>query len=281
MPAGVARQSTLNYQQLKITEQCREFSEELSTMGIQVNSHFTFNADDADIKNAEICLTLLTPCAEKMISVHAPDMNIQGQINIKGSVPLVLLESSAEKSPELWLNILLNGARTQHLLRFWLSHVYWQVARRTTEAQVTTDDGRSIWRFNKPSTEHAKYKGKTTFSLAPIAYETALAELLKWIRFAQIAGSTPMTILPMYAITYLDKVSDAQSKESVYQPKRGDFDSWLWSGYNSDMTYDTCSQHELWQYILQKQDGFTALTDALPVLAEPLFGAMNTALMPL
>ena len=281
MPAGVARQSTLNYQQLKITEQCREFSEELLTMGIQVNRHFTLDADDIDIESAEICLTLLTPCAEKMISVHAPDMNIQGQINIKGSVPLVLLESSAEKSPDLWLNILPNGARTQHLLRFWLSHVYWQVARRTTDVQVANNDGMSIWRFNKPSTEHAKYKGKTTFSLAPIAYETALAELLKWIRFAQIAGSTPMTILPMYAITYLDKVSDAQSKESVYQPKRGDFDSWLWSGYNSDMTYDTCSQHELWQYILQKQDGFAALTDALPVLAHPLFGAMNTALMPL
>ncbi|ALF58815.1 exodeoxyribonuclease V subunit gamma [Psychrobacter urativorans] len=283
MPAGVARQSTLNYQQLKITEQCREFSEELSSMGIQVNRHFTLDADDIDIESAEICLTLLTPCAEKMISVDAADMNIQGQINIKGSVPLALSAEklSAEKSPELWLNILPNGARTQHLLRFWLAHVYWQVARRTTEAQVTANDGRSIWRFNKPSTEHAKYKGKTTFSLAPIAYETALAELLKWIRFAQIAGSTPMTILPMYAITYLDKVSDAQRKESVYQPKRGDFDSWLWSGYNSDMTYDTCSQHELWQYILQKQDGFTALTDALPVLAQPLFGAMNTALMPL
>ncbi|WP_350558093.1 exodeoxyribonuclease V subunit gamma [Psychrobacter sp. CAL346-MNA-CIBAN-0220] len=285
MPAGVARQSTLQYQQLKITQQCQEFAEQLSELGIDTNSD----------GNNESISTLLTPCAETMITVQAPNINAHSQLQIKGTIPIGSnsvndaasiskseTESTLEQtSPELWLNILPNSARTQYLLRFWLSHVYWQVARRTTEAQVAAEDGRSIWRFNKPSDEHNKYKGKTAFLLLPIEYEAALAELLKWIRFAHIAGSTPITILPVHAMTYLDKVSAAQGKDTIYQPKRSDFDSWLWSGYNSDVVYDTCSQHELWQYLLYKQDVFTKLMDALPSLAQPLFGAMNDALKPL
>ena len=285
MPAGVARQSTLHYQQLQMAQQCQEFAEQLSELGIDVNSNGNENSGSM----------LLTPSTETMITVHAADINTHGQLQIKGTVPTSVSELESEPtSPKLWLNILPNSARTQYLLRFWLSHVYWQVARRTTEAQVAADDGKSIWRFNKPSDEHSKYKGKTAFSLAPIAYDAALTELLKWVRFAHIAGKTPMTILPVHAMTYLDKVNDPKNNDSDaaddthdvysqsnYQPKRSDFDSWLWSGYNSDVIYDTCSQHELWQYMLYKQDVFTKLMDALPALAKPLFGTMNDALKPL
>ena len=145
---------------------------------------------------------------------------------------------------------------------------------------MTENDGKSIWRFNKGSDEHKKFKSKPTFTLAPIAYDSALAELLKWVRFVDIAGKTPLTILPVHGLTYLDKVKDAQNKDSVYQPKRSDFDSWLWSSFNSDIIYDTCSQHELWRYILQNQDAFIALNDGFS-LAQPLFGMMNKALIAL
>lgn len=275
MPAGVARQSTLQYQQLKITQQWQDFAEQLTALGIDVNTGM-----NSDV-NTEQCLTLLTPCAEKMVSVQAPAMNAQGQLQIKGVVPLEINTADESISPELWLNILPNSARTQHLLRFWLSHVYWQVSRRTTEAQVANGDGKSIWRFSKGSDEYKKFKGKSTFALAPVDYDTALAELLKWVRFAQIASSTPMTVLPVHAMTYLDKVREAEKGDTSYQPKRSDFDSWLWAGFNSDIIYDTCAQHEIWQYILQNQDAFGALTDALPSLAQPLFGMMDNALEPL
>ena len=306
MPAGVARQSTLHYQQLKIREQCHNFAEQLAVLGIKVSSDFNFNGLFAnetelnsakinganDMKNTEDCLSLLTPCAEQMISIDAADMNAQGQLNIKGVVPInntLISKVSSEiedigasqSSPTLWLNILPNSARTQHLLRFWLAHVFWQVARQTTELQVANDDGKSIWRFNKPSNEHSKYKDKTAFALAPIAYESALAELLKWVRFSHIARHTPMAVLPVYSLTYLHKVDNVKDADKGYHPKRSDFDGWLWTSYNADTVYDTCSQHELWQYILQKQNAFTALSKALPILAEPLFGAMNKALIPL
>ncbi|WP_351079754.1 hypothetical protein, partial [Shewanella sp. CAL98-MNA-CIBAN-0140] len=47
----------------------------------------------------------------------------------------------AEQSPKQWLNILPNSASPRHLLKFWLSHLYWQVARRTTAEQVALNDG--------------------------------------------------------------------------------------------------------------------------------------------
>lgn len=276
MPAGVARQSTLQYQQLKLQQQCQEFAEQLSSLGIDAHhnaSHF-----------------LLTPCAETMITVATPDINSHGKLQIKGMVPVASSNpkhkhnsnpdnsQNQSSSPELWLNILPNSARAQYLLRFWLAHVYWQVARRTTEAQVATGDGRSIWCFNKGSDEYKFSKNDKTFDLAPIAYDSALVELLKWVRFAHMAGKIPMTVLPVHTLTYLDKLNKAQAKDTDYQPKRSDFESWLWPSFNSDVIYDTCSQHELWQYILYKQDVFAKLKDALPALTLPLFGTMDESL---
>lgn len=272
MPAGVARQSTLQYQQLKLQQQCQAFAEQLSSLGIDAQNNAS--------------RFLLTPCAETMTTVATPDINTHGKLQIKGIVPVKVPATHHDSedepsSPELWLNLLPNSARSQYLLRFWLAHVYWQVARRTTHEQVAAGDGRSIWRFNKGSDEYKKFKGKTTFELAPIAYDNALTELLKWVRFAHMAGKIPMTVLPVHALTYVDKLNEARAKDTDYQPKRSDFESWLWPSFNSDIIYDTCSQHELWQYILYKQDVFAKLKDALPALALPLFSTMDESLQAL
>ena len=304
MPAGVARQSTLDYQQLQLTQQCQDFATQLANLGIDTN------AETAASKNADLDiidgnssstvtvhkLALLTPCAETMISVNAPDMPANATLQIKGVIPhsYKLVDNNAHLDNEgltnttdsntpvtLWLNILPNSARTQHLLRFWLAHVYWQVARRTTAQQVAHDDGRSIWRFKRASSEHKKFEHKTTFELVPIAYDQALAELMKWIRFAKLAGESPIVLLPAQAISYIESVNKAQDEGSAYQPKRSDFDSWLWVGFNDETIYDTSSQHELWQYILQNHDAFNAMTDALSGLAQPLFTMMYESLTPL
>lgn len=264
MPAGVARQSTLQYQQLKITQHCQDFAAKLVAQGIEVDMALNGTM-------------LLTPCAEKMVSVEAPDINKQGQLQIKGMVPSVQHNDAHASAPKFWLNILPNSARAQYLLHFWLAHIYWQVTRQTTAAQVADNDGCSIWHFNKPSNESTKFKSGTTFELPPIEYDTALAELLKWVRFSQLTAHTPTTILPVYALVYLHQVQQAQAKESIYQPKRSDFKDWLWVDYNHDMIFDTCSQHELWQYILQDQDAFAALNKA-QALAQPLFGMMHDTL---
>nr|WP_317199409.1 exodeoxyribonuclease V subunit gamma [uncultured Psychrobacter sp.] len=258
MPAGVARQSTLRYQQRKMDQQCEDFCSELAALGI-----------DIDVNS------LITPCSETITLVQAPDMNTQGQLTLKGAAP------KPAQSVSLWLNLLPNSARTQYLLRFWLAHLYWQVARGTTTEQVIAEDGKSIWRFHKSTSEHDCYKNKTTFVLMPIDCETAQNELLKWVRFAHIAGKTPLIILPVHALTYLHKVKKAQSEDTPYQPKPNDFDSWLRPNPNHDTVFDTCAQHELWQYILDKQDNYSALMDALPALTSPLFDTMHRSLQPL
>ena len=316
IPAGVARQTTLPNQQQQLQQQCLEFEEQLIANGFGERV-----VPNTGRKQSTTGLQLLTPTAEHPVQIELAvilnrvnnDANSQidtdawlkilpKSIKIKGLVPLltpmlspisVLLDTHdksahtqagmtyAEQSPKQWLNILPNSASPKHLLKFWLSHLYWQVARRTTAEQVAVDDGVSIWRFNKSSSQVSAYKDFIAFKLSPIFYEDAVLELVKWAIFGNLSGQTPITLLPEYALNYLAKCSKSQvddSENSSYWPKRADFSDWLRPSYYSDTIYDTCSQHAIWQYVLRDQDAFRALSAALTTLAQPLYKPMFTAL---
>ncbi|WP_413518983.1 exodeoxyribonuclease V subunit gamma [Psychrobacter glacincola] len=289
MPAGVARQTTLPNQQQKLQQQCLEFKEQLVANGFD-------EAGEGSIGS----LQLLTPTSEHPVQIElAAVLNrtdneslfklLPKIIKIKGSVPVLVpinnrnrrshLQagvSYAEQSPKQWLNILPNSASPRHLLKFWLSHLYWQIARRTTAEQVALNDGVSIWRFNKSSSQVDKYKDFIAFKLSPIVYEDAVAELIKWAIFAKLSGQVPITLLPEYALSYLDKYLKAEG--GSYWPKRADFSDWLRPSYYSDTVYDSCSQHAIWQYLLRDQDAFKTLSAALTTLAQPLYEPMFAAL---
>ena len=296
MPAGVARQTTLPNQQKKLQQQCLEFKEQLMANG--------FDKAGEDSAGG---LQLLTPTSEHPIQIElAAVLNCADNesllkllpkiIKIKGSVPILAPisvpisthnsrsylqtgKSYAEQSPKQWLNILPNSASPRHLLKFWLSHLYWQVARRTTTEQTVLDDGVSIWRFNKPNSQVKKYDKVMAFKLSPIVYEDAAAELIKWAIFAKLSGQVPITLLPEYALSYLDKcLKSEESENGSYWPKRADFSDWLRPSYHTDTIYDTCSQHAIWQYVLRDQDAFKALSAALTTLAKPLYEPMFAAL---
>ncbi|MDN3453893.1 MULTISPECIES: exodeoxyribonuclease V subunit gamma [unclassified Psychrobacter] len=301
MPAGVARQTTLPNQQKKLQQQCLEFKEQLMANGFDESS--ILNEGEAD---SAIILQLLTPTAEHPVQIELKNIlsstdnessnqtNIEGIetllkllptiIKIKGSVPMLapisVIQAGvpyAQQSPKQWLNILPNSASPRHLLKFWLSHLYWQVARRTTAEQVVLNDGVSIWRFNKASSQVGNYKDVIAFKLSPIVYEDAVIELIKWAFFGKLTGQVPITLLPEYALNYLDKC--AKFEEGViYWPKRSDFKGWLRSDDHLDTVYDTCSQHAIWQYVLRDQDAFKALSAALTTLAQPLYEPMFNAL---
>lgn len=301
MPAGVARQTTLPNQKQKLQQQCQEFKEQLVANGL----------DDAQILEASEIggLQLLTPTTEHPVQLelatvlnhadNAPLPKLLPKIvKIKGSVPIsvptsVSIDANhhpsnlqagvsyAEQSPKQWLNILPNSASPKHLIKFWLSHLYWQVARRTTAEQVALNDGVSIWRFNKPNSQVGKYKDVITFKLSPIVYEDAVTELIKWAIFGKLVGQVPITLLPEYALSYLDKCAKAAESEDEsgsYWPKRADFLDWLRPSYHVDTVYDTCSQHAIWQYVLRDQDAFKTLSAALTTLAQPLYEPMYKAL---
>ncbi|WP_394211221.1 exodeoxyribonuclease V subunit gamma [Psychrobacter piscatorii] len=313
IPAGVARQTTLPNQQQQLQQQCLEFEEQLIANGfgesIVPNTGRTEGMAD---------LQLLTPTIEKPVELsdlaavlsHVNnDANSQidtdawltllpKSIKIKGPVPILAPVSAqsdvhnekihtqetsgyAEQSPKQWLNILPNSASPKHLLKFWLSHLYWQVARRTTAEQVAANDGVCIWRFNKSSSKVDTYKNFIAFKLSPIVYEDAVIELMKWAIFGNLSGQTPITLLPEYALNYLAKCSKPQAdanENSSYWPKRADFKDWLRSDDHLDTVYDTCSQHAIWQYVLRDQDAFRALSAALTTLAQPLYEPMFAAL---
>jgi len=303
MPAGVARQTTLPNQQKKLQQQCLEFKEQLMANGFDERS--ILNKSTADISSV---LQLLTPTAEYPVQIELKNIlnntdndskdqtDIEGIetllklmpkiIKIKGSVPILapisIIQAGvpyAQQSPKQWLNILPNSASPRHLLKFWLSHLYWQVARRTTAEQVALNDGVSIWRFNKPSSQVKKYDKVIAFKLSPIVYEDAVIELIKWAVFGKLTGQVPITLLPEYALNYLDKYLTAEEgDDNSYWPKRADFSDWLRPNYNSDTVYDTCSQHAIWQYVLRDQDAFKALSAALTTLAQPLYAPMFNAL---
>ena len=313
IPAGVARQTTLPNQQQQLQQQCLEIEEQLITNGF--GECVVPNAGRTEDMTA---LHLLTPTAEHPFQIELAailnrvnsDANSQidtdawltllpKSIKIKGLVPLLTPRLSvssdnddknahiqagmtyAEQSPKQWLNILPNSASPKHLLKFWLSHLYWQVARCTTAEQVAANDGVSIWRFNKSSSKVDAYKNVIAFKLSPIVYEDAVLELIKWAIFGNLSGQTPITLLPEYALNYLAKCSKSQADDnenSSYWPKRADFKDWLRSDDHLDTVYDTCSQHAIWQYVLRDQDAFRALSAALTTLAQPLYRPMFTAL---
>lgn len=303
MPAGVARQTTLPNQQKKLQQQCLEFKEQLIANGFDESS--ILNESKADSSSV---LQLLTPTAEYPVQIELKNIlnntdneskhqtNIDGMetllkllpktIKMKGLVPILapisIIQAGvpyAKQSPKQWLNILPNSASPRHLLKFWLSHLYWQVARRTTAQQVELNDGVSIWRFNKPSSQVKKYDKVIAFKLTPIVYEDAVIELIKWTVFGKLTGQVPITLLPEYAFNYLDKyLKHEEDDGNRYWPKRADFSDWLRPNYNSDTVYDTCSQHAIWQYVLRDQDAFKALSSALTTLAQPLYEPMFNAL---
>lgn len=316
IPAGVARQTTIPNQKQKLQQQCMEFKEQLIANGFDGFDSFDMGNGYSEVSNSN-GLQLLTPTIEKPIEIrevatvlnashHQAESDsdcqitaevwrklLPASIKIKGSVPIsvpisVSLNTDnqsnlpyAKQSPKQWLNILPNSASPRHLLKFWLSHLYWQVARRTTAEQVALDDGVSIWRFNKSSSQVDAYKNSMTFKLSPIVYEDAVIELIKWAIFGNLSGQVPMTLLPEYALSYLGKCAKAEDSESTterYWPKRADFPDWLRPSYYSEAVFDTCAQHAIWQYVLRDQDAFRALSGALTTLAQPLYEPMFTAI---
>ncbi|MGO3339943.1 MAG: exodeoxyribonuclease V subunit gamma [Psychrobacter sp.] len=286
IPAGVARQTTIPNQQQKLQQQCMEFKEQLVANG---------SADVADHTNG---LQLLTPTTEHPVQIELAavlnhtDINadsasllkrlptlvkIKGLVPVSASAEMLAGKAYAEQSPKQWLNILPNSASSKHLLKFWLSHLYWQIARRTTADQVALNDGVSIWRFNKPSSQIKEYDKVIAFKLNPIVYEDAIVEMIKWAIFSNLSGQVPITLLPGYALSYLGKCSKME-EGVIYWPKRADFSDWLRPGFHVESVYDTCSQHAIWQYVLRDQDAFKALSTALTSLAKPLYAPMFAAL---
>ncbi len=265
VPAGVARLTSLSYQQRQIQAQLDELQQLL------VNNGIIKVPQEQDTQHKNI----ITPCQEvsKVITIQLfGDVH---ELELKGRLP--------QNQAQTWINILANSASGKHLLSFWLSHLYWQIVRETTETQCENADGVSICYFNKANNNIKALKDQQIIGFAPITADKAKAELSKWILFAQLCQRLPIVLMPDYALTYLDKCHQQQG----YQATISDYSNWLGNNYfqSTQQPFNSSSKHPVWQYILSgsrdssdSRPAFNALKLALQNLSEPLFTNIYQAL---
>lgn len=180
LPAGIARQTTLDRTQTQIQQQIDQL---LSLKPITAHHAITINPQ----QEAQIALS---------------------QITIKSLIPLDV-QTQTPNTP-YWLNFYPHTASAKHLLSFWLHHLFWQIHRKTTCEQVSKQDGQSIWQFNKNTKalfgNFTKFKGNAPdlaiWHLAPIEYRRAQAYLLMWLQIYQIMSKIPLIFPIDHALTH-------------------------------------------------------------------------------
>lgn len=283
IPAGVARRHVLDEQQQTLVRHCRQLRQQLQIL-TQKSEVMPTDATDAA---AEQALTVITDTHQ--VVLRAAGESWQGQVPVAADA-------------NYWCQLLPNTASPKHLLKVWLQHLFWQLHRQTTQAQVADGDGTSLCRFYKAASTASdalgsEFKDCQTFCFAPIDQWTALAELCKWHAFAQLTAQQPVVLMPKYALTYLSQqhkhASNHELGSAGYYPLRKHFTSWLSpafaSGFKSPI-YDDCSLHDSWQYVLGsvgavadadsdcQPDAFGALRTAMTALSPVLFEFMHTQL---
>ncbi|WP_434353925.1 exodeoxyribonuclease V subunit gamma [Psychrobacter sp. HD31] len=287
IPAGVARYSTMQNMNQQINQQLYHLQQKLAEnplVAAKLNTDKLITA--VDEHNLQLSLTMFG----KKVNVELKGIIPNWQVNdankhIEASDFVdnsTNVSDTTNQQPKVWVNVLATKPRDKHLLKFWLRHLFWQICRGTSLQQVAQQDGMSIWQFAGTSSDVSKIANADIIQLPAIEKSHAINELKKWIIYAAFAKQYPLILMPKYAFIYLDKQYKAQAKGNDYQPRGSDFIGWSAPVYNAknpnQPIYDSCSQHDIWQYILEdnkKQiDVNQAITIALSQLAETMFSEL-------
>ncbi len=289
IPAGVARLSTIQNMSQHIRQQFNHLQQKLAKNPLIAPKLTTDN--------------LITPLDEHQLQLSLNIFGNKVSIELKGIIPSLHQATDADKHiealdvinnatntaattinahPQIWINVLASKPRAKHLLKFWLRHLFWQVFRGTSKQQVAQQDGMSIWQFAGSSDDINKLANADIIQLPPIEKSQAINEIKKWIIYAEFAKQYPLILMPQYAFSYLNKLYQAQEQGVSYQPSGGDFIGWsvpIYNAKNSNQPiYDSCSQHDIWQYILaqtkEEKHVNQALILALSNLAKPMFSEL-------
>ncbi|OOR90041.1 hypothetical protein B0181_05125 [Moraxella caviae] len=251
LPAGVMRHKALAMAVDELTSDLQNFATRL-------------NALDGTAKIASVAhdkfSSLISPTQETRLRLLVGDT----PVSVMGRVPASM--DSTKHSAKLWLSLSPSSTRAEHLLRFWLMHLYWQAVRQTSQTDVETGAGTSIWQFKKDGGSVAELTNTVRF--APVEYERANAELAMWLIFAQICKQVPIALTPQTALQIaqhdggenFDYQSDAQIKK--------------WANVSFGMpVFDNCAHHPTWQTLLGDTDPIVALQAVSP-LAKILYQSL-------
>ena len=161
-----------------------------------------------------------------------------------------------------WRAILPNTARAEHLFRFFVHHLLWQM--------TADDDKCSLWQYRKAGHD-TDFAGRK-FALSGIGTTVAKAYVLNLILLAQLAKQKLIVMTHRDGLAYL-----AHCQKGDTKPTSKLFGKWMGT-QNHDNIYDNDSRHEIWQLVLQGDDPYKALMTYLP-LALPLYQLMFDSLI--
>lgn len=161
-----------------------------------------------------------------------------------------------------WRAILPNTARAEHLFRFFVHHLLWQM--------TADDDKCSLWQYRKAGHD-TDFAGRK-FALSGICTTVAKAYVLNLILLAQLAKQKLIVMTHRDGLAYV-----AHCQKGDTKPTSKLFGKWMGT-QNHDNIYDNDSRHEIWQLVLQGDDPYKALMTYLP-LALPLYQLMFDSLI--
>lgn len=200
---------------------------------------------------------LLTACQESFVPISLPldwqdnpfaENSRSNETTVTSTALATTMVLTAElpiidntHSPKFWLRLLPHSGREKYQLQCWLSHLCWQVARRTTYSQVADNNGFSLW----------QYKNRCYY-LPAMAWQQAYNYLQDWLMLWQLAQQTLIILPPSIAMDYLTpaKDSDASSKNLSQNLK-----NWYTPPHNTD-PFDYNIYHPSWQLLLSDKSPF-------------------------
>lgn len=245
LPAGVNRLSSFDEQILNIEQLMLQYHASMQDV-----DHAWAKLDDKQYS------AMITDTADQTILINTPAM----QTALIAKVP----SAQADR----WLRVLPSAARINHLMRYYLSHLAWQIHRQTTEDEVIKGHGSSFWQFDKPTNDLA-YFGLDTkeclLRLRPITAAAAEVQLVNFIAFALMLQKQPLVLPAMLGLMMAH-----QSDEMSWDPKY--FSAWL----NGD--YEEHYGSSAWQLLLKDCDVMAELTKTAP-LAQVLYGQLPQIFM--
>lgn len=209
---------------------------------------------------------LLTPCQEQRLRIDTAMLVDNGEIlsdnHSKNRYILALnlpqMADNQEGSPIAWIDYLPNGDKTKHLLRFWISHLCWQVARLTNDEQITKNDGFSLWQFSD----------KKMYYLPAIHWQQAYAYLQDWLMIWQLSQKQVVVLPPDIVKQYLQK-DEKKVDKSVWQQ----LSDWHQPPFYNQSADESCFYHKTWQMLLNNQSPMVILP-FLQIFGEYLYQPM-------
>lgn len=256
LPSGVNRYQVLQQQETEFQQAMQDFYEQLQQIGDFLEnslSNKSFKnlqnqAKQLDRQSKNWLTGLMTATEPKTFAVNIIELNKDGNFDKadfdKQAINKIMITANLPNDEaDYWLNYLPNSGAERHQLAFWLQHLCWQVARKTSEQQVTEQHGFSLWR----------YQGKTLY-LPAIAWQTAYGWLQDWLMFWQLSQHKLLVLPPKTTLNYLREMlkTEKQQADDKAQKTTDLIKEWITGKFGSNSTIENFD-FETWQQLIGEQ----------------------------